>query len=98
MNPILHEMASGLFGAPAATANVVNADALATATVSIWHRLPTLILGIEYELQIDLNLNEIRTHIDVLSAGLRNSEARAHLSWIKMIFDSYQQHCVSEIS
>jgi hypothetical protein len=55
------------------------------------------VLGIEYELQIDINLPRIRENLAILDRHVRSSEARAHLAMLKQIFGAYESREVREL-
>jgi hypothetical protein len=59
--------------------------------------LRPFLLGIEYQLQIDINLRRIRSRLRVLNQYLSSADSRAHLAMLNMVFGAYQRCSVNEL-
>lgn len=57
---------------------------------------PKFFLGIEYELQIDINLAEAQQQLAILDRELRSADARAHLTMLRHIFGAYGQQQIRD--
>jgi hypothetical protein len=99
MAPILHETGVELEGVSGARMKngSINEVQQAAAVLSVQWLHPYLI-ALEYALQVDLNLDAIRTNLSVLDRHLSSRDARAHLAMLNLIFGTYEKRTVSEVA
>ncbi len=96
MAPILKEAQLNYSGHHTWGSTMFSRLGKAVAELCDEHLRPFL-LGIEYQLQIDINLRRIRSRLKVLNQYLSSSDSRAHLAMLNMIFGAYQRHPVNEL-
>ncbi len=96
MAPILRETGITLDG-PLTTSGPVMSQCGHAVSLLCIRDLRPFLLGLEYQLQIEIDLQGIRSRLAVLDGCLSSSESRAHLSMLRLIFGAYETRKVNEL-
>lgn len=63
----------------------------------LFFNLRTFLLGIEYELQIELDLNSIKEATDTIRQNSKNPETRITLASLQGLFETYEQQKITSL-
>jgi hypothetical protein len=72
-------------------------EALELAVVNLYFNMYAFFLGLEYHLEIDLDIQSMRQSIEILRAQARNPESRAGLAVLAGVFNCYVPTSVNSI-
>lgn len=73
-------------------------DALGRAATTVYFNIHPFLLGIEHKLQVDIDLEGIKSSIKLLREKLRSPEARATIAELEGIFGTYEHNSVESIA
>lgn len=72
-------------------------EALELAVVKLYFNMYAFFLGLEYHLEIDIDIQSMRQSIDILRAQARNPESRAGLAVLAGVFNCYDPTSVNSV-
>jgi hypothetical protein len=72
-------------------------DELRHALATLFFDLRTFLIGIQNELQIQMDLNKIKRATDIVRLNIQNPEARFMLASLLGLFNTYEEHDITSI-
>jgi hypothetical protein len=98
MAPILDETKVEFDSPYSARFNRDSSPGAEAAAMLCMEHLRPFLLGLEYELQVEVDLEAVRRRILILDQSLSSRDARAHLAMLKQIFGAYERREVNELT